>query len=410
MSARLLPAFRAAVRAIIAVPGLPLLVVAALRSRRDSTRRRRRGELPRLIWGPVPVISIKYWSQSLQALGYESRTCVFNHYDINERSDFDVYYEEFLPRGILFDPLRAYAVFLWVLRNADVYLSYFDGGFLQGTALRRLELPLLRLAGTKLIVSPYGSDIAVPEYLGVAAERLIEDYPMIATNGDRVRRRVREFARWADLVVRNYQYGYMPRADVLWSTQMTLDTDLWQAEAPTGNGDGQTGDAVVVLHAPNHRRIKGTDRLIEVVDRLAGEGLRVRLELLERRPNSEVRDAIARADIVADQFIAGYALFAVEGMAAARPVLSALSWMPADVRADLDARGLPIVDADLETLEAALRRLIADPQLRGTLGEAGRRFVLDNDSYAAVGAIWDNLIRHVWAGEPLTEPALEAAD
>ena len=101
----------------------------------------------------------------------------------------------------------------------------------------------------------------------------------------------------------------------------------------------------------------------------------MRLELIERRPNSEVRDAITRADIVADQFIAGYALFAVEGMAASRPVLSALSWMPADVRADLDARGLPIVDADLETIEPALRRLIADPQLRRTLGEAGRRFV-----------------------------------
>jgi glycosyltransferase involved in cell wall biosynthesis len=84
--------------------------------------------------------------------------------------------------------------------------------------------------------------------------------------------------------------------------------------------------------------------------------------------------------------------------------------MPADVRADLDARGLPIVDADLETIEPALRRLIADPQLRRTLGEAGRRFVLENDSYEAVGAVWDNLIRHVWAGEPLTQPALAAPD
>ncbi|MGD1050002.1 MAG: hypothetical protein ABR947_02900 [Solirubrobacteraceae bacterium] len=406
MSMRALSVFRYAVRAVVAVFGLPALLTAALLSRRATTRRRRRGERPRLIWGPVPVISIKYWSQSLQALGYESHTCVFQHYDINERSDFDVHYDEFLPRVIVFDPLRAYAVFLWVLRNADVYLSYFDGGFLQGTALRRLELALLRLAGKKLIVSPYGSDIAVPEYLGVAAERLIEDYPTIATNGERVRRRVLEFARHADLVVRNYQYGFMPRADVLWPTQMTLDTDLWQAQAPPEHGDGQTGEAVVVLHAPNHRRIKGTDRLIEVVDRLAAEGLRVRLELVERRPNAEVRDAIARADIVADQFIAGYALFAVEGMAASRPVLSALSWMPADVRADLDARGLPIVDADLDTLEPALRRLIGEPELRRALGEAGRRFVLDNDSYEAVGAIWDNLIRHVWAGEPLTQLSL----
>jgi hypothetical protein len=389
----------------VAVPGLPLVFLAALRSRRQSARRRARGDRPRLVWGPEPVIAIKYWSHSLRALGYESRTCVFNHYAINERADFDTYYDEFLPAGIIFDPLRGYAVFLWVLRNFDVYLAYFDGGFMRGTALRRLELPLLRLAGKKIIVSPYGGDIAVPGHLGVAEQRLLEDYPSIARDGEQVRRRVLEFARWANLVIRNYQYGFMPRADILWPTQIAIDSDLWQAEPAESDADGHTGE-VVVVHATNHRRIKGSDGLIEAVDRLAGEGLQVRLELLERRPNDEIRAAITRADIVADQFIAGYALFAIEGMAASRPVLSALSWLPEDVRAVLDARGLPIVDADLETLEAQLRRLIEDPARRRALGQAGRRFVIDNHSYAAVGTEWDRLIRSVWAGE---RPAADAA-
>jgi len=198
-------------------------------------------------------------------------------------------------------------------------------------------------------------------------------------------------------VIRNYQYGYLPRWDVLWPTQIAIDSDYWQDEPPAGGADGRAGE-VVVVHAPNHRRIKGSDRLIEVVERLAAEGLRVRLELLEQRPNEEVRAAIMRADIVADQFIAGYALFAIEGMAAARPVLSAISWMDADVRADLDARKLPIVDTGLDTLEARLRELVADPERRRALGEAGRRFVVENHSYAAVGAVWDGLIRRVWEG------------
>jgi glycosyltransferase involved in cell wall biosynthesis len=390
---------RGAVRLVVAVFALPPLLCAAVASHRRTARRRAGGALPRLVWGPVPVIAIKYWSHSLRALGYESHTCVFAHYAINERSDFDRHYDEFLPRGLAFDPLRGYAVFLWVLRDADVYLSYFDGGFLQGTALRRLELPLLRLAGKKIIVSPYGGDIAVPGHLGVAEQRLLEDYPSIARDGERVRRRVLEFARWSDLVIRNYQYGFMPRADVLWPTQIAIDTDHWEAAAPPGgDADGHNGE-VVVVHAPNHRRIKGSDRLIEVVESLAREGLRVRLELLEGRPNEEVRAAIARADIVADQFVAGYALFAIEGMAAARPVLSALSWMPADVRTDLDTRGLPIVDADLDTLELELRRLVEDPSRRRALGAAGRAFVLEQHSYAAVGAVWDTLIRRVWTGE-----------
>jgi hypothetical protein len=348
----------------------------------------------------VPIISIKYWSASLRARGYESRTCVTGHYAINERADFDVYYDEFLSRGLIFDPLRGYLVFLFVLRSADIYLCFFDGGFLQLTALRRLELPLLRLAGKRIIVSPYGSDIAVPGHLGVAEEPLLRDYPEIAVHGERVRRRVLGLTRWANLIVRNYQYGYLPRWDVLWPTQIAIDTEQWRSVAARSDADGHDGE-VVVVHAPNHRNIKGTDGLIEVVEELRSEGLRVRLDLLERRPNAQVRIAVLSSDIVAEQFIAGYALFAIEGMAAARPVLSALDWMPEEVREDLARRELPIVDTDLITLKTNLGELVRDPLRRRILGEEGRRFVLEHHSYEAVGSVWEAIIEHVWSGAPL---------
>jgi hypothetical protein len=382
---------------------LPLLLLAALVARIDTATRRRRGAWPRLIWGPVPIIAIKYWSQALRARGYESRTCVHSVYSINERSDFDRHFDEFLPSGLLFDPLRAYVVFFWVLRTADLYLSYFDGGFLVDTALRRLELPLLRFAGKGMIVSPYGSDIAVPGHLGVAEAALLRDYPEIEINGERVRRRVEQFLRWANLVVRNYQYGYLPRWNVLWPTQIAIDTQMWAPQPSSGEVRRHDGPSreLVVLHAPNHRHIKGTDSLVEVIEELRSEGLGVRLELMEKRPNVEVRAAVLRSDIVAEQFIAGYALFAIEGMAAAKPVLSALSGMAEDVQELLRRQGLPIVDADLVTLKRRLRELIDDSERRQLLGEAGRQFVLRYHSYEAVGGVWTAIIEHVWRGAPL---------
>jgi glycosyltransferase involved in cell wall biosynthesis len=158
---------------------------------------------------------------------------------------------------------------------------------------------------------------------------------------------------------------------------------------------------LVVLHAPNHRHIKGTDSLVEVIEELRSEGLGVRLELMEKRPNVEVRAAVLRSDIVAEQFIAGYALFAIEGMAAAKPVLSALSGMAEDVQELLRRQGLPIVDADLVTLKRRLRELIDDSERRQLLGEAGRQFVLRYHSYEAVGGVWTAIIEHVWRGAPL---------
>jgi glycosyltransferase involved in cell wall biosynthesis len=397
---------RALARWSVGILALPLLSAAVAVSRWRRAQRRGRGERPRLIWGPVPIIAIKYWSQALRDRGFESRTCVFDVYAINSREDFDAHYKDFLADGVAFDPLRPYAVFLWALKVADVYLCYFDGGFLQGTALRWLELPLLRLAGIRVIVSPYGSDIAVPGHLGVAEQPLLRDYPAILTDGPAVQRRVDHFCRWADLVIRNYQYGYLPKWDTLWPTMIAIDTEQWRSSSPLSDADGRN-EEVTIVHAPNHRHIKGTDRLIEAVEQLRNEGLRVRLQLIERRPNEEVRAAVSRCDIVAEQFIAGYALFAIEGMAAERAVLSALGWMPTDVREDLERRDIPIIDADTTTLVDRLRLLVTEPALRRQLGEQGRRFVLANHSYDAVGSVWEAIIRHVWYETPMPRNFIE---
>lgn len=395
---------RSLVRGAVAIPMLPVVVLAAFVTRFASRRDPRDDILPRLMWGPVPILSIKYWSDALKQRGFESKTCVFGFYAIHQRSDFDVHYDDFLPRGLLFEAFRPYAVFLWVLRETEIYSSYFDGGFLQMTALRRIELPLLRLARIRLIVSPYGSDIAVLGHLSVAERPLLEDYPGIQAQSERVRQRVDEFVRSADLIVRNCQYGYLPRWDVLWPTQFALDVDRWRPSGTIGNADGHNGE-VVVVHAPNHRNIKGTDCLVDAINELRRSGLNVRLDLVERRPNEEVREAVLKSDIVAEQFIAGYALFGIEGMAAGRPVLSALSWMPDDIRADLDARGLPIVDADCNSLVVALRELIEDPARRRALGTAGRRFVVENHSYDAAATMWESIVHHVWRREPYVGPA-----
>jgi glycosyltransferase involved in cell wall biosynthesis len=395
------------VRGIVAIALLPVLSVAAIVARLDTDRRRRRGARPRLIWGPVPIISIKFWSQALRARGYQTCTCVFEHYAMHERADFDVYFDEFMPPGIVFDPLRAYAVFLWVLRTADLYLSFFDGGFLQGTALRRLELPLLRLAGKRVVVSPYGSDIAVCGHVGVIEKGVFEDYPELAQRSDRTRARVLEFSHRSNFVIRNYQLGFLPRWDAFWPTEIGIDTDTWQPATSSSAANAKNGE-VVVVHASNHRHFKGTDRLIEAIEQLRREGSRVRLELLERRSNAEVLTAVAHGDIVADQFIAGYALFGIEGMAMAKPVVSALGWMPPDLRESYRARGLPILDTDRDGLLETLRSLIGDPERCRALGEAGRRYVLEHHSYEAVGATWEAIIRHVWFGTPLPGELLPA--
>ncbi len=376
----------------------PAILASALIGRSRTARRRRSGQLPRLIWGPVPLISLKYWSLAMRARGYESTTLVHGFYGINVRGDFDRYFDEFLGKNRFWLLWRDYWIFAWTLLHADVHLTFFDGGFLRATPLQRLEGPLLRLAGKKLVVSPYGSDVAVPGFLGVTEDALFLDYPQFRPAARGIRRKVDHFARWADVVVRNYQNGYVPRGDVLWVTQLAFDVPDESSSAEQGL---DTEREVVVVHAPNHRHVKGTLALIDAIEALSGEGIPIRLDLLERKPNQEVRAAIATADIVADQFIAGYAMFAIEGLAAGKPVLSALSGMPPEARKAASMRDCPIVDADEQSVERELRRLAGDRELRIELGEAGRRFARRYHSLEAVGSSWEVVLHHLWRGEPL---------
>ncbi len=384
-----------------AVIAFPILVVIAAAEGVRTRRRQAQGARPRLLWGPQAIMNIHYWSRSLEALGYDSVTFADIVAPINRREDFDVHRDAFLPGVPRADLARDYFVFVWALRRADVFSWYFNRGYLTDSGLAWLECWLLHLAGKKIILSPFGGDIAVVGEIGLMEPWLLQDYPELVETSAAARRRILHLCRHGDLVIRNYQYGFLPRADVLWPTMIAIDTDQWDvAEQDGARADGHNGE-VVVVHAPNHRGIKGTQQLIDAIQQLQAEGLRVRLDLIEGRPNEEVRRAIQRADIVADQFIAGYALFAIEGMSSGKPVMSALAWMPPEVAHTPALRACPIVDTDVSNLVGNLRGLIEDPVRRQELGRAGREFVLRYHAYEPVARTWSALIEHVWSGSPL---------
>src|SRR5689334_5544755 len=118
----------------VAAAALCLFIAIALVERPRSAWRRRRGARPRLLWGPSAILNNKYWSESMRSAGYESRTCIDLDSAITTREDWDACRDEFLG-GRFSQWLRNYAMFAWALRHADVFLFYFDGGYLRGTPL-----------------------------------------------------------------------------------------------------------------------------------------------------------------------------------------------------------------------------------------------------------------------------------
>ena len=96
----------------------------------------------------------------------------------------------------------------------------------------------------------------------------------------------------------------------------SIDTDKWKPNSSYKN------NTLKVLHAPNHRKIKGTEFFISAINELKSEGYPIELILLEKVSNEEIKKIMSSVDIVADQLIVGwYAMFALEAMSMEKPVL-----------------------------------------------------------------------------------------
>jgi glycosyltransferase involved in cell wall biosynthesis len=373
---------------------LYLLIVVPF-SRLKGAWKRSRGEKPAILWGPRPIINIKYSSLADRLHGYRSDTLVYEVYHLNARADFDYSFARFYSVPML-GALVPYASFLWAGLRYDIFGFFFTGGLLTPSPFWWIELPLLRLAGKKIVVYPYGQDARIASLTRESGRwNAYTDVPPGEEdrNEEDVRRRLASFGRYADVVLGCADLvEHLPRLDGVFL--YPFDVDAWPPSV------AREDDIVTVVHSPNHRHYKGTRYLLRAVERLQRDGLPIELVLVEKLTNEEAREVYRRADVIADQFLIGaYALLAIEGMALGKPVLCYLN--PRFESFHPEWAECPIVSADPDTLAEELRKLVLDAELRRLLGGRGPEYVRKYHSLESVGTRMDEIYRALW--QPRTE-------
>ena len=390
-----------------ALVGPPARMWLGLLARRAAARPR--AARPAVLWGVAPLINNKYHSEAIRRRGYDSATLVTDLYHNTEREDFDFHASEVLAGSWLLGRLpprlrrrlEPYWLFAWAIERYDVFVFYASSTMLRGTPLQFAEFQLLRAAGKRTILLAYGADVQV----NARSRNLLfkhvygQDYPDYVRLGARVERELTYGCEHADYVLSGCDWvDHMPWWDGLSSGHFSIDTEQWR---PPDDGEAparSSGEPVVVLHAPNHRELKGTRFLISACEALRAEGVNVELRLVERAPNREVRRQMREADIIADQFVVGwYAMFAIEGMSMGKPVLCYL-------RDDLMelyslysyAAECPLVNTPPNRIADVLRDLVADAERRRELGQRGREYVEAHHSLEAAGGMFDDMLTALW--------------
>lgn len=345
---------------------------------------------PKIIWGPTPIINISTNAAADRLYGYQSDTLVYRPYYITSEFTYNLERWWRYPPCALVIP---WAVFVWAVLRYDIFQFYFDGGFLNRTIGKRLEMPLLKLLGKQILVSAYGADVRTERKtrtLGAyncctdCTQRLVA----CICDESRAQRNLAHVHRYADHTLSMgdmTEYTPGSQNDVFY---WAIDLKKWPFV-----GVSPASTSVKVVHAPNHPEFKGTRFLVACIKELKEAGVPVELILVSGLSHEDAMEVYKQADLVADQFLIGWhGNFAVEAMALGKPVIAYIRRPEAYLPKGIEC---PIVSATPDTLKAALVRLIENPWLRVELGIKGRQFVEEVFSLERVGARMDRIYRKI---------------
>jgi glycosyltransferase involved in cell wall biosynthesis len=244
---------------------------------------------------------------------------------------------------------------------------------LYARVLEMRDVAWLKRAGKGIVVTFQGDDARQGDYCRDhfrihPLDEVEEGYYHPAVDAHK-RKRIAQFAALADRIysvnpdllhVLPEQAAFVPYASV--------DPREW----PMVPWSLREDDVPVVVHAPSHRRVKGTRFLLEAVARLRAENVPLEFVLVENMTHAEARRLYERAHLLVDQVLLGwYGAVAVECMALGKPVIcyireEDLAFLPAGMRADL-----PILSAGPDTIYETLKTWLT--ARRGDLAEVGRR-------------------------------------
>jgi len=321
-----------------------------------------------------------------------------NSYELTTEQEFDV----------VFSPRTAaeatgphwWRCLCYVLLNTDIWSTTFRP-FLPGRHERAntLILWLMKAVGIRIVVFPYGSDVAWRDKFRDRFDwvgRMQLDYPdwNLEEWGNWTRANVRVFSKFADVVIGmdGSVRRFLPRNDIYWKN-IPVDTDRLK---PLVNC--KANNPPVIVHAPNHRHVKGTAFLLESLEHLRKIGISFELRMVENLRRADAIEVYREADIVADQFVMGaYGVFALECLALGKPVLTYLD----HDHLSNPAFNLPVVNTNKFNLTRVLAILLLVPELRSRLGAEGRAAVVKYQSLEAIGELNKMIYDHLWWHKPL---------
>ena len=345
--------------------------------------------------GPDPLINNIFHKKALVQFGYSAETFCLKPYYITNDFDYIFGSQSLINRiyQCLFRP-----VFIFSCLRYRSLLIYFNGGPLYpySVFLWKLEPLLLKVAGIPVVVLAYGGD--VQDLLRTPnlyfRHTVMQDYPRHKTRTLLIRKKIELWTQHASHIVGGCDWvDYLYHWDSLMISHFAIDTAAIE-NTPKSSADKKSFS---VLHAPNHRQIKGTQHIIDAVQSLKNKGYDIELTLIEKCSNQEVLEKISQADLIVDQLVIGwYAMFAIEAMSRGKPVICYLRedlirlYENANL---LNRNEIPLINSDCARIEETLESLLLNREILKLKGEDGVDYVTKHHSLEFIGKSFREILK-----------------
>lgn len=267
-------------------------------------------------------------------------------------------------------------VLIWALSRFDAFIFLFS----RTITGSRLEARLYSMLRKKVIMVYCGSDARPPFVDGPTRNTLSGHIGKMMRLARRTRARIWLHERSGFICVNSpFTAQFHRRAFINWfelglprAIEDAVDTENAEARAPQA--------PIRIVHSPSDPAAKGTDVILDLVERLRREGHDLLLVLLQGVANEQVQAELKRCDFVIDQCWSDSPMASLVAEAAhyAKPAIVAGYAAKDDYRAYLSTRPPPTTYVHPDDLETAVRTMVSDHKLRRDLGRRAYDFVRGN--------------------------------
>ena len=293
-------------------------------------------------------------------------------------------------------------LFIWAIRKHDTFVFGFSKTFFLGN----FDLIILRKLNKQIISNiGHGSESRPPYldggYLGIKNKFYYQRVLFLQSFFKK--RKIKRIENYSNFIISSPHVSHFnTKSFINWmNLGLPINIDLLDASNIISNNS----NIIRILHAPSLKSAKGTYFVRKAINNLINSGIEIKFIELSNKPHKLVLQEIKKCDFVIDQVFSDIlmAAFPLEAASFGKPAIVS-GYKLGAINNYYNNNPPPVMSCEPKNLEATIKKLIMDKDLRERLGREAQDYVLKNWNYKKMAKSYQSIMNNSFPKSWLIDP------